>query len=272
VNLVFGHRQKQQTHRQQFMDELNQGVGALRRAAGHFALGTAEHMGPTYDRARAVANRGWDSTRDTLNPMYHSMRERAMQGWSMGGPQEVARAAARLGGMRGAKAKPKSHGRMRGLVSLLAAGAAVGAAGAAVARRRRNQLAEWEEYDPMTGETRYYGERSRYGDESAYGSLSTRERMASGAASMADSLSDRAGRIADSLHERSAAMHERSGGPSAGPAAHAMPEPTAPTGGNPAGQPNPPSGGGSTVPGTTSRPPGNPLQEQGAPLAFPDER
>lgn len=259
---MFGHRQKQQTHRQQFMDELNQGVGALRRAAGHFALGTAEHMGPTYDRARAAANRGWDSTRDTLNPMYHSMRERAMQGRSMGGPQELARAAARWRGMGmgGAKAKPKSHGRMRGLVSLLAAGAAVGAAGAAVARRRRNQLAEWEEYDPMTGETRYYGEHSRYGDESAYGSRSTRERMASGAASMADSLSDRAGRIADSLHERSAQMHERSGGPADSPAAHSMPQPAAPAGEGPA------------APGTASMPPGKPMQEQGAPLAFPDER
>src|SRR5690606_39030799 len=78
-NLVFGHKQEQRTHRQQFMNEFNQGVGALRRAAGHFALGTAERLNPTYERARSMAGRGWGTTRDTINPIYQSLRDTASQ-------------------------------------------------------------------------------------------------------------------------------------------------------------------------------------------------
>src|SRR5262245_56099308 len=122
------------------MNELNQGVGALRRAAGHFALGTAESITPTYDRARSAANRGWDSTRDTLNPIYHSLRERAMQarvsgalGGQMMMPAAMSKSMAKGPGRKARKrAAQHKSSKMRGLVGLLAAGAAVGAAGAAV--------------------------------------------------------------------------------------------------------------------------------------------
>jgi len=185
---VFGRKQMQmQTHRQQFMSELGESVHALRRAAGHFAVGTSERFSPTYDRARHMAGQRWESTRQTVSPKFQQMRENAMS----------ARA------MRHRKKEAQKRSRMRTLRGLLLTGAAVGAASAAVARRRRQQ-AEWAEYEP-TG-----FDESRYA-ESKYGPQSKRQKMTSGAATMADSFSARAGRIADSLHERSAGMQEKAG-------------------------------------------------------------
>jgi hypothetical protein len=251
---VFGHKHARETHRQQFMNELGVGVGALRRAASHFALGTAERLSPTYDRARVVAGRGWDSTRETLTPLYQQISRNAATSRAT-----MAAQAAKARMSRQQKNRP--GGKMRGFAGLLAAGAAVGAAGAVVARRRRAQQAEWEEYDPMTGETRYYG-GSRYGDESQYGHRSAKERVASGAANMADTLSSRAGRIADTLHERSSAMQER-GQPGAHPGAEGQ---------RMTGQMTGPSG---TGPGM-SMPGGGPGGQRNdqlgqPPLGFPDE-
>jgi hypothetical protein len=246
-----------QTHRQQFMSEISVSAGALRRAAGHLALGTAERLTPTYDRARYAAQRGWVNTQASLKPVYRQMQESAIQA-RMNRPtkRELAR---------------RNRSRMRSFASLLAAGAAVGAAGAAVARRRRAHQAEWEEYDPVTGETRYMG--SRYADESRYGHKSTRERVTAGAASMADNLSSRAGRMADALHERTETMQERSGqGAHPGETSGMPPRASGPmTGRNTMGggmaAPNPPG----TVLG-----PGKPSNQRtdrlGDPaLGFPDE-
>jgi hypothetical protein len=245
---VFGHKHAQ-THSQQFRSELGVSIGALRRAAGHFAHGTAERLTPTYDRARLMAGRGWDNTRETVAPLYQHIRDGA--------------ALARAERLRQTGRTVAQRSRLRGLASLLAAGAAVGAAGAAVARRRRAQQAEWEEYPPMTDQT-------RYADESAYGHRSAREKVTAGAANVADSVSNRAGRIADSLHERSAQIHERS----AQPGAHGMPEPPRTAGPmtGPSG-----TGPGMATPGAT---PGNPMAGPGAgsrdrlgdpALGFPDQ-
>jgi hypothetical protein len=184
---VFGRKRAQQLrHRQQFINELSESMHALRRAAGHLAHGTAEHLTPTYDRARHIAERGLESTR-------HSM---AMSNWparEMGVSTRALR--------RAKKETMKRRSRMRTLRGLLITGAVVGAASAAVARRRRQQ-AEWAEYEKMSG-----FDESRYTE----GERSARQKVASGAASMADSLSARAGRIADSLHERSASLQEKAG-------------------------------------------------------------
>jgi hypothetical protein len=87
-------------------------------------------------------------------------------------------------------AKPN---RWRALVGLLAAGAAVGAAGAIVARRRR-AAAEWDDYDPMTAM-----DEAQYGG----GKPSPGKKVTAGAASVADSVSSQAGKLADTLHEKS---------------------------------------------------------------------
>ena len=81
-------------------------------------------------------------------------------------------------------------------MGLLAAGAAVGAAGAIVARRRR-AAAEWDDYDPMTAmdEAQYGGEKPSPG-----------KKVTAGAASVADSVSSQAGKLADTLHEKSGTL------------------------------------------------------------------
>lgn len=156
--------------------------------------------------------------------------------------------------------------RLRGLAKLVVAGAAVGAAGAAMARRRRDRQAEWEEYDPMTGETRYHGS-----GESAYGHRSAKDKVAAGVSSVADTLSDKVGRIADSIQERAQAASGQSG--TGGPREPGRPggPMTGPSGTGPA-----PAPGG--VPGTTANPPGTVLGPGGKPmrggdpaLGFPDE-
>jgi hypothetical protein len=144
---VFGRKAAQHYHRKQIMSELNESMHALRRAAGHLAHGAAERLSPTYDRARHLAGRGMESTRQTMSSAKHRQAREA--GLS-------ARA------LRRHKKEAHKHSRMRTLRGLLLTGAAVGVASAAVARRRRQQ-AEWAEYEQMGGfeESRYAsGERS----------------------------------------------------------------------------------------------------------------
>jgi hypothetical protein len=169
--VVFG-RNQQRSHAQQLVDELNESIGHLKLAAAHVAGGTAEKLTPTYDRAHDVANRGWSTTRDAFAPLYEQIREGA--------------ANARKEYQVTANKK-----RWPMLVGLLAAGAAVGAAGAVVARRRRS-AAQWDEYEPMPAVT-----GTSYGSEAHGG-----HKVAAGAASVADSVSSGAGKIAETLHER----------------------------------------------------------------------
>ncbi len=231
------------------MSEFGEGVGALRRAAGHFAQGTAERLSPTYDRARNVAGRGWETTRDRMSPAYERMRE----------------GAGRARSMKHQKEAPK-RSRMRTMRGLLIAGAAVGAASAAVARRRRQQ-AEWQNYDAMTGfdESRYA--ESRYGGKPSAG-----QKVTSSAATMADSLSSGVGRIADSLHERSAQMQEKAQEAGGAHAGMPMPEPMGPPRGT---APGPVATPGMTGvgPGTPTATPSAPRDRLGDPaIDFPDER
>jgi hypothetical protein len=244
---VFGRKQAQQmrSHGQQGMSDLGESAVAFRRAAGHFAQGTAERLSPTYDRARIMAGRGLQSTRQTVSPMYRQMLEGKMNKRSM----------------RRMKKEMAKRSRMRMLRGLLLTGAAVGAASAAVARRRRQQ-AEWAEYEPM-------GPMGGGYSESAYGP-SARQKVAAGAASMVDSLTDRAGRIADSLHERSAGMPEKPGASSrdVGPSGTAS-TPMRDQSGPATSGPGPVLGS-----GTPNQPPlSTPRERLGDPaLDFPDER
>ncbi len=149
--LVFGRKESPPpTHSQLVMDELAQSYGHLRHAAGHLAGGAAEKITPTYDRARAAANRRMAVTRDNFSPMYEQMREGAANARKLKDLQALHK-------VQEAAARPN---RWRALVGLLAAGAAVGAAGAIVARRRR-AAAEWDDYDPMTAmdEAQFGGEK-----------------------------------------------------------------------------------------------------------------
>jgi cytoskeletal protein RodZ len=150
------------------------------------AGGAAEVVTPRYDRARDVAAKGWTTTRGAFQPMVDQMR--------MG----AANARAEY------EQAHKKRNRWPALVGLLAAGAAVGATGAMIARRRK-AAAEWEEYEPMPpmGESPYATERK-----------SAAEKVTAGAASVAESVSAQAGKIAESLHGRSSGSSSSSSTPS----------------------------------------------------------
>jgi hypothetical protein len=167
-------RSKSRTHSEQLMDELSQSYGHLKLAAGHAAGGAAERMTPGYDRARGMAARRWSTTKGAFSPLYDQMRE----------------------GAANARREPEpkmKRNKWPVVIGLVAAGAAAGAAGAMIARRRR-VTSQWDEYDPMASL-----EESPYGEQKS----STSQRVTAGAASVADSVSAQAGKLADNLHERS---------------------------------------------------------------------
>jgi hypothetical protein len=168
---VFGRRQAKRTHKQQLMEELMESYGHLRLAAGHVAGGAAEKVTPAYDRARSMATDRWGTTKESLAPLYEQVREGAAN----------ARKEIRVS---------KKRKKWPIVVGILAAGAAAGACGAMVARRRR-AAAQWDEYDPVPPL-----------DEAGYGTEKVSKKMTAGAAAVADSVSSGAGKVADSLHNK----------------------------------------------------------------------
>jgi len=143
---VFGRRQVK-THSQLMRDELSEGFGHLWQAAAHAAGGVGATVGPKWDSAkghlphragkmRDVAAHGLDSTMAAFAPLFEAARTGAMN-------------ATRKAQKAGKKARKRESGMARKrttiLVGLLTAGAAAGAAGAIIARRRNR--AKWEEYE-----------------------------------------------------------------------------------------------------------------------------
>ena len=178
--MVFG-RKQQRTQTQLLMDELAESYGHLKSAAGHVAGGTAEKLTPPYDRARNAASLSWYTTKDAFAPLYEQMRE---------------------GAANARKEQQVKKNRWPVLVGLLAAGAAVGAAGAVVARRRRT-AAQWDEYDPMPAVS-----DASYGSPTSSSTAASKmagatDKVTASAANVADAVSTQAGKAADSLHEKS---------------------------------------------------------------------
>jgi hypothetical protein len=179
--VVFGRKQQQRTQTQLLMDELAETYGHLKSAAGHVAGGTAEKLTPPYDRARNAASRSWYTTKDAFAPLYVQMRE---------------------GAANARKEQEVKKNRWPVLVGLLAAGAAVGAAGAVVARRRRS-AAQWDEYDPMPAVSDMSYGSSTSSSTAASKMASATDKVTATAANAAESVSSQAGKVADSLHEKS---------------------------------------------------------------------
>jgi len=187
---VFGRNKPSQTHTQQLLDELAESYGHLRLAAGHAAGGAAEKVTPGYDKARNTAARGWSSTKGAFSPLYEQMREGATN----------ARKEAEVA---------NSKNRWPMLMGLLAAGAAVGAAGALVAKRRR-AAQHWDEFEPGAAldDSAYDLDEAR--DEAGRVTDSTKDKtgpatgkVAAGAAAVAETVSTQAGKVAESLHGKS---------------------------------------------------------------------
>ena len=136
---------RRRSHRELARKELNESLDHFMQAATHIAGGMGAAVGP-----RVTAARGY------VTPTAGRMRNAASQGWgstvvAMAPLASAAKDGARSAGNMARRAKSRNKreaevGRRRWsmLAGLLAAGAAVGAAGAMVLRRRK----QWEEYDP----------------------------------------------------------------------------------------------------------------------------
>jgi hypothetical protein len=194
------------THRQLAKDELSESFDHLMQAATHLAGGVGKSVGPKVNAAR-----------DYMSPATGKMRNSATHGWeatvaALAPLAEAARDGARQAGGTARKAKAKnlkairkkenrmSRKRWPMLAGLLAAGTAVGAAGALVMRRRKRQ--QWEEYDPsrpMASTT----DSAKSAASRAADSVSTGAHTAAGkVASAAQSMADKTSSAADSAKAR----------------------------------------------------------------------
>ena len=194
-------RRQAQTHRRQMRNELMESLAHLRLAASHGASGTASYLGPRYDSARKSVTRSGGGVRKAnkataaaVMPLALAIGRNARKGKAkvMRQQQSTRRWPMMLGG-------------------LLAAGAAIGAAGAVIARRRANRD-QWEEYGSVRSTD---GSRTDSMIESAKSTLDTgRDKVQS----LAESAKERAAEMTGSSSRGSAPAS-----PSSSPASASTP-------------------------------------------------
>jgi hypothetical protein len=141
-------RSQAMTHSEMMRAELGEGFEHLRNAAEHAAGGVGatvgprldsarKRVGPGTDRVRDAASQGWDTTLAALTPLVEAARTGAV---------EAGRQTTRARKKMSRKKTSRMSGKRTGLlVGLLTVGAAAGAAGVIIARRRSRS--QWEEYD-----------------------------------------------------------------------------------------------------------------------------
>jgi len=98
-----------------------------------YARGYMSSVGPTANRVSNAGRQSWDQAMSTFGPLAEAARDGSMRAMKL----EAKHGKSRPSG------DASSHGTM---YALLATGAAVGAAGALIARRRTR--AKWSEYEP----------------------------------------------------------------------------------------------------------------------------
>jgi hypothetical protein len=177
---VFRRRQAT-THGQLMREELAESFQHLRMAAAHAAGGTASLVGPRVDAAgksvKPKLRKAGGATLATIAPLALAARS---------GIREAEKAA-RKGKAKLTRKEPSVKRWPMMLGGLLVAGAAVGAAGAMIARRRANR-SQWEEY----GTTRSTTSRTDSMIESAKSTMETgKERVQS----LAESAKERAAEL-----------------------------------------------------------------------------
>jgi LPXTG-motif cell wall-anchored protein len=153
--------------------ELGQSVDHFKRAASLAAQETSATVGPrfyaardrvqpTASKAKDAASSSWGSAVATLTPLVTAATEKAQQVSKStaqtskkdvkAGKKNAKKLQKRADKTLGRKQKSRTGSKLGGL---LLAGAAVGAAGAFVLRKRRQE--QWDEYDPSPATTRLTG-------------------------------------------------------------------------------------------------------------------
>jgi hypothetical protein len=154
VGMVYGLRRRRTTRSQLMKSELGESFDHLRQAAAHAAGGIGATVAPRVSaaggymkpaRMRKAASSGWDSTVAAFAPIAAAAKDGALEAGQMRAQQIGQMKAKQMRRLKKQMGKSRRR-RWPMLASLLAVGAAVGAAGAMVTRRRRRR--QWEEYDP----------------------------------------------------------------------------------------------------------------------------
>jgi gas vesicle protein len=223
---MFGRRQAR-THSQLMREQLNQGVGHLWQAAAHAAGGVGATVGPKWQSAkghvppgigkvRDVTAHGVDTTMAAFLPLLDAARSGAATATRNGrGGGVMSRKAQQAGSKAGKRESGMSRKRATMLVSLLAAGAAIGAAGAVLARRRHR--AHWEEYEaqgidrvPDSAKSSLDSAKSTM-DRGGHRVASAAERTGGTVASWADAARDRVDSATNSVKETGNIFAEQAG-------------------------------------------------------------
>jgi hypothetical protein len=124
------------TRGQLLRSELGESWDHFLQAASHAANGVGSSVAPGAAKMRGVAAKGWGSTASAFAPLAAAYREGAADALKLSSKSKT----------KAKKGKQMSNKKMGMLVGLLAAGAAVGAAGALVMKRRKQK--NWSEFDP----------------------------------------------------------------------------------------------------------------------------
>jgi hypothetical protein len=187
---MFGFSRK--THSEMMRTELGESWDHFLAAASHAANGVGKSVGPRATAVKGAATRSWESTAAALAPLAVAYRE---------GAADATAAALKLRkkAEEGKKGKSVSNRRTGMLIGLLAAGVAVGAAGALVVRRRRRQ--QWSEYDP-TGALDSMSSDARSTVEKAAGkSGNTMDKLAHHTSKAMDKTADKLSSAASSMRK-----------------------------------------------------------------------
>lgn len=204
--------------------ELGESWDHLRAATMHAASGFGQSVGPRATMLRGAAMRGWGSTASALAPLAVAYREGAADAVAAASRMRRKAPVGRMK-MKMKMGKRAPNGKMGMLFGLLAAGAALGAVGALVVRRRRKR--EWSEYeatgalDSMSADARAMMEKAATKGGSTMDKLAqntgramdkTADKLSSAASSMRTTdVKGKAGERASDAAER---MASKSGGSS----------------------------------------------------------
>jgi hypothetical protein len=189
--LMFGFHKK--TRGEMMRSELGESWDHFMAAAGHAANGVGQTLGPRATRLRGAASNGWTSTASTLAPLAVAYREGAADAAT------IALKMKKKSVKAAKKGKPVSNRRTGMLIGLLAAGVALGAAGALVVRRRRRQ--EWSEYDPTGALDSMSSDTRSMADKAAGKSGGTMDKLAHHTSKAMDKTADKLSSAASSMRK-----------------------------------------------------------------------
>jgi hypothetical protein len=195
---VFGIRRK--TRGELFRSEMGKSFDHFMQASTHAAGGVGATVGPRMNAARSYvappatkvrdsATAGWASTLAALAPLVAAANDGAKQ----------ARYAAKTKNIKNLRKKEQPKMSRWPLVAgIVAAGAAVGAAGAIAMRRRRQQ--QWDEYDPSKAlesssmDTTMDSKMDTAMDEAKHAATKSTDKVTGTGPSTSDSAKDAAGK------------------------------------------------------------------------------